>query len=113
MLARRFKIGSRPRIEHILKKGRVVRTRLFQLRFLPNARTSNCRFSAIVSKKVGPTAVERNKIRRRIYEALRTTIDALHVKSCYDVIVMAYPLVRTAEFTDLGSMLSRALNEIS
>jgi ribonuclease P protein component len=64
---------SRSELEHLFRKGRKFRHSEFPLTYLVNQRPS-CRFSVIVSKKVNPKAVDRNKVRRRIYEILRTNI---------------------------------------
>lgn len=52
-------------------KGRTVRTQYMGLRFAPNKRRKTYRAAVVVSKKVNKSAVVRNKIRRRVYEAVR------------------------------------------
>lgn len=86
MLARKYKIGIKNRIEQIMKKGYRSSTRLFQMRFLRN-RLNQWRFSLVVPSKMCKTAVARNLLRRRIYEAIRLHWN-LGKPPCYDVVVL-------------------------
>lgn len=86
MLARRYKIGSKPRVLHILGKGWVFHAGVFYFRRLPNG-VGYPRFSLILSKKISRKATERNKVRRRVYEAIRKNL-GLVAKTCYDVVVL-------------------------
>jgi ribonuclease P protein component len=54
-------------LEQVIKSGRVAHSTLFTLRFVA-AETS--KYAAVVSKKVGKTAVARNSAKRRTHEAL-------------------------------------------
>jgi len=99
MLARKFKIGSTPRIEHILKKGRYVKSRLFRLKYL-RSRLSHSRFSLVISKRIGRKAVERNTVRRRVYEAIRRNWNHLP-KTCYDVVVLLSQRITQVSYKDI------------
>ncbi len=61
---------TRQRIPYILRKGDLIRSRLFIIRFMANEESLD-RFRTIVSKKIHSKAVDRNKLRRQIYEAIR------------------------------------------
>ena len=61
--------------EAVIEKGRAVHSPLFLLRVLRNG--SGTHISAIAPKKVAKTAVSRNKIRRRIYSALKSLYPSL------------------------------------
>lgn len=89
MLAKKFRIGNRNRIEQILKKGRIFRQRLLSLRYLLSGK-ANSRFSVIVSKKLSRKAVERNRVKRRVYEAIHRNFPASD-KKCYDIVVLVSP----------------------
>jgi ribonuclease P protein component len=54
--------------DEVIKSGKRADSFLFSLTFLPNSEKTA--YSAVVSKKVGSTAVKRNALRRRIYEIL-------------------------------------------
>lgn len=60
-------------VEEVFRNGHRKTSPLFSfISIVPAHRTA---FAVSVSKKVAPNAVDRNKIRRRIYSALRTVKD--------------------------------------
>lgn len=73
MLSHKYRFHSRGGVRYVLQKGRTIRSSAFSLIYTPNYRGFR-RFGIVVSKKVLKSAVGRNRIRRRIYEALRLEI---------------------------------------
>ena len=59
---------STEQVSCVMEKGKSVHSTFFTVRFLNKQKSAG--FAAIVSKKVAKTAVSRNFIRRKIYEAL-------------------------------------------
>lgn len=57
------------------------------------------RFAIIVSKKVAKSAVSRNKIRRRLYEAVKTVIR--DVKPGFVILIYPKKEAQTMDFRDL------------
>lgn len=111
MLPRRLKIGDRARIEYVLKRGQRVSDKYFQLRFLPT-KSAVCRFALVVSKKVSKSAVERNKVRRRIYSAIGKNLQHLG-KTCYDVVALISPAARSAEYKDILAHIIISLKKVA
>lgn len=70
------------------KQGKVVRGSAMSLKYALNTRRSDYRVAVVVSKKVAKSAVVRNRIRRRVYEAARTQIAGR--AGNYDLIFMIY-----------------------
>ncbi len=70
MIARAFRFHGYNSLRHVYKTGSVQRTELMSLRHSPSKK-ANYRLAVVVSKKVSKKAVVRNRIRRRIYEAIR------------------------------------------
>lgn len=70
MLAQKYRFHSRGGVNHTYQKGKTIRTPQLSLVYAPNTRHHQ-RFAVVVSKKVLKSAVGRNRIRRRIYEAIR------------------------------------------
>ncbi len=62
------------RIKEVLKKGKVLKSKNFILLYLPS-KEKNLRFAFIVSKKISKKAVERNRVKRILKEALRLLIN--------------------------------------
>lgn len=71
MLAKKYRFYGLGSVRPALKYGRRVRGRGIRAAYLPNKRRQQPRFAVLVSKKVSKQAVVRNRIRRRIFEAIR------------------------------------------
>lgn len=56
----------------MFRNGKTARNGRVLVRFVANKRREESRVSVIVSKKVAKSAVVRNRIRRRVYEVVRT-----------------------------------------
>ena len=89
MIPKKRKIGAGTRVSMVMKKGREVKSRFFIVKYLPN-RATVTRFAIITSTKVHKNAVERNIVRRRISEILRTSWHDTN-PPCYDVVVIPSP----------------------
>ena len=80
MLKKQYRGLSRKVIDKTLRKGKTVGNRFFKAWVLskkqdlsaPSALEPHTQFALIISKKVSKKAVVRNKLRRRIYETIRT-----------------------------------------
>lgn len=70
------------------RKGDIVRGGQISLRYAANSRRQTYRAAVVVSKKVDKSAVIRNRIRRRLYEAIRTNAGA--IDESYDLIFTAF-----------------------
>lgn len=99
MLPKKLKIGSRGRTEQIFEKGRRINGRLFQFRFLAG-RLPFCRFALILRKGTVKTAVLRNRLRRRVYEAVRRNLERAP-RLCYDVVVLISTRTAKASYADI------------
>ena len=68
------------------------------------------RVAVVVSKKVAKTAVERNRIRRRVYEVVRINLDGLPKK--YDYIFVVYDKnIGKMPFGELINLLGELVTE--
>lgn len=70
MLSKAYRFHSRGGVRYVYQKGKTIRTPILSLVYTPNTRGYQ-RFGVVVSKKVLKSAVGRNRIRRRVYEAIR------------------------------------------
>lgn len=70
MLSQNYRFHSRGGVRYVYQKGKTIRAPILSLVYAPNTRERQ-RFGVVVSKKVLKSAVGRNRIRRRVYEAIR------------------------------------------
>lgn len=70
MLRQKYRFHSRGGVNFVHQKGQMIRTPMMAVTFIRNERGFR-RFAVVVSKKVMKSAVGRNRIRRRVYEAIR------------------------------------------
>lgn len=97
-----------------LRRGRSGGARLLSIRWRPNDRGSVA-VGIVVSRKVGK-AVTRNRVRRRLREALRALLHDVSAPSAkrggepsFDLIVIARPEAAQASYAQLRAALRRAL----
>lgn len=74
MLARTYRFHGHGSLRYVYSHGQAVRSFFGVLKYVDNPKRTSWRAAVVVSKKVHKSAVVRNRIRRRIYEILRTTI---------------------------------------
>lgn len=91
------------------KHGKTIRKAKMSLVFVENTRGFT-RMSVVVSKKVAKSAVVRNRIRRRVYEALRVNMDYIPKKTDYIFVVFSKDVL-TMKFGELEKMLGELVQE--
>lgn len=82
MLPKINRIKKKKDFEIIFKKGASLKNNLFILRFVKNNLNQN-RFGFVVSQKISKKATIRNKIRRKLTEAIK--IQAKNIKTGTDL----------------------------
>jgi ribonuclease P protein component len=75
-------------LRYTYQHGQTVRGPLCSIRFVQNDRRKTYRLSVVVSKKVSKSAVKRNRIRRRLYEAVRQHHD--EITKPYDIVMTVF-----------------------
>ena len=70
MLSKKYRFHSRGGVRYTYQNGKTIRGSKISLVFANNSRNKQ-RYAVVVSKKVLKSAVGRNRIRRRVYEAIR------------------------------------------
>lgn len=109
MLSKKYRFHSRGGVKYTYRKGKTIRNPKISLVYAPNIRGKQ-RFGVVVSKKVLKTAVGRNRIRRRIYEAIR--LELPHFKVSQDSLFVVYSReVKDLPFDELRNMVRSLLKE--
>lgn len=88
MIDSTHRFHGRSSLQFVYKRGRIVRNQLCSMRYIVNNRQSNFRVAVVVSRKVNKSAVVRNRLRRRIYEAVRLRSPA--IDKPFDMVITAY-----------------------
>ena len=97
-------------LRHVYRQGKTVRGPLFSTRFLINPKRTRYRISVVVSRKVNKSAVARNRIRRRLYEAVR--LMESDILQPYDIVVTVFSdSVLQESPTDLRRQVEKQLKE--
>lgn len=100
MIAGRYRFHGYGSLKFLYHKGRTFRSRSVSLRVAPNPKRQNSRITVVVSKKVQKAAPRRNRIRRRVYEIVRTNWP--HIKQGHDVLISVYdPQAGIMPYADL------------
>lgn len=109
MLSKRYRFHSRGGVRYTYQNGKSIRGSRISLVFAENARGKQ-RFAVVVSKKVLKSAVGRNRIRRRVYEAIR--LEQAKIEKPVDCIFNVYNReMATMEFSELRNLISSLLKE--
>lgn len=101
----RFRVRENRRFQEIRKQGRSHANDLLVMCALPNSLPYS-RFGFSVSSRIG-NAVQRNRIKRRLREAMRLRM-AL-VKSGWDVVFIARNPIRSADYQEMDAACARLL----
>lgn len=109
MLASKYRFHSRGGVKYTYQKGKTIRSPKLSLIYTANTRGLQ-RFGVVVSKKVEKTAVGRNRIRRRIYEAIRQELPTYKIKNDCLFIVYSKDLLKIP-YTELVALVHSLLEQ--
>jgi ribonuclease P protein component len=108
MIKQNTKISKKKDFDDIFKKGKAIKGSFLIIRFLRNNKDRS-RFAFIVSKKVSLKAVDRNKIRRRLSEAVKKYKEIL---AGTDIIFIVLPQAKLKSFLEIKEEITVLLNKI-
>lgn len=87
MIGRANRFHGYGSLRYVYRNGQTVRGPHMSLRYSKNSKRQDYRLAVVVSKKINKSAVARNRMRRRIYEAFRT--QAIDVPP-YDLVITVF-----------------------
>lgn len=86
MIPSPFRFHGHNSLRYVYANGKAVRSQPITIKWVKNTHRTRPRVSVVVSKKVIKSAVGRNRIRRRVYEYIRTHIPQLN--GVYDIVII-------------------------
>jgi ribonuclease P protein component len=75
-------------LRYVYRNGKTVRGPLCSLKYVANPKRNSYRLAVVVSRKVNKSAVVRNRIRRRLYEAVRLLED--RITEPHDMVITVF-----------------------
>lgn len=110
MIKRAHRFHGYGSLRYVYQNGKTVRGPLCALKFVENNRRSSYRLSVVVSKKVSKSAVVRNRIRRRLYEAVR--LESARITQPYDIVITVFnEQLATLPSAEITSMVRAQLKQ--
>ena len=86
MITRSHRFHGYNSLRHVYQKGKTVKSAMLSVKYVRNERRDTFRAAVVVSRKVSKLAVVRNKIRRRLYEEVRS----LTITEPYDIVITVF-----------------------
>lgn len=102
---RRYRVRQNRRFQEIRKAGRAYSHHLLVLCVLPN-QLPYSRFGFSVSSRIGG-AVVRNRIKRRLREAMRLRMAS--IQPGWDIVLIARNPIRSADYREMDAACARLL----
>jgi ribonuclease P protein component len=88
MLSNIYRFHGHGSLRYVYKNGQAVRSHFVTVKHTSNPHRKQSRFAVVVSKKVLKSAVGRNRVRRRVYEAVRRELPKL--SGVNDIVVIVF-----------------------
>jgi ribonuclease P protein component len=108
MLNKNNRIGNRYLIEKLFGKGNLYKNKLFTFRYLPSTEPVS-KFAVIVSLKICKKAVERNTLRRQIFESVRLNLNS--IKTPLVALIIAKPNAANADYKAINDSVADFINQ--
>jgi len=109
MLRKKFRLKKKKDFAEVLKKGKSRRENFLILKILKNDLILT-RVGFVVGKKISKKATVRNKIKRRLREAVKTYITKIN--SGYDLVFLAEKGIEEKSFYEIEKVVKSLLEKI-
>jgi ribonuclease P protein component len=88
MISRKHRFHGYGSLSFVYRHGQTVRGSIITLKYISNPKRAEYRLAVVVSRKVNKSAVVRNRIRRRLYEAVRLVEDKIKIP--HDMVITVF-----------------------
>jgi ribonuclease P protein component len=107
MLAKKFRLTGTKDFDRIQKEGKVYQSTNFGIAYLKRGDAGFSHFGFIVSTKIAKDAVDRNRFKRAMSEAVR--IASIDLTSGFDVVFLAKVSINRVSTADIMKEVRLAL----
>lgn len=107
MLAKKFRITGEKDFQRVQDLGNVYQSKNFGIAILDRKDSEPSRFAFIVSLKIAREAVDRNRFKRIMSEAVRTSF--VDIKNGFDVVFLAKTIIIKCPTDELMREVKEAL----
>ena len=111
MLARKFKLTGAKDFDRVQKTGKVFQFADFGVAIVSRGDANLSKFAFIVSTKIAKEAVDRNRAKRAMSEAVR--IRCIDLAPGFDVVFLAKTSINRISTTDIMKEVYVALKEVN
>ncbi len=109
MLDKKNCLKKKKDFQEIIKKGKKVEKEFLVLKFSENPLKDVTRIGFIVSQKISKKAFLRNKIKRRLREAVKNNLS--NMKSGYDLIFFTKKAIKEKDFLEIEKIVKQTLKQ--
>lgn len=110
MLKKTHRIPNQRLIIKLSRQGQTYKTRWLVFKFLPS-NTPESKFALSIAKKVVAKAVDRNKLKRQIYESLRPHLPEIP-RPLVCLIFIKKEIPKTREFKEIEAQIRQFINSL-
>ena len=111
MISQKYRFHGHASLKYVLANGEQARGHELSIKFIDNKRRRYSRVAVVVSKKVAKHAVDRNRIRRRVYEIMSNNLAKFN--RVIDIVVIVYqPRVKDRAFNELVIEIDKCLDKL-
>lgn len=109
MLAKKFKLTGARNFDRVQKEGKVYQSADFGIARYERKDSDPSKFAFIVSTKIAKDAVDRNRFKRAMSEAVR--INSIDLKNGFDVVFLAKMSIVRVPTSEVMKEVRTALKE--
>ena len=111
MLSKQHRFHGHGSLNYVYRSGMIVRSPYCAMKFVVG-KTNTYRVAVVVAKKVDGSAIKRNRIRRRVFEAIRQQAEGLLTNQ--DIVVNVFDgRFLTMPYDEMLQSIKRQLREIA
>jgi ribonuclease P protein component len=108
MLSSKYRFHGYGALKFLFGRGQTYRFKSMSVRVAQNPRRAHSRLAVVISKKVLKASPKRNRVRRRVYEFMRTNWQ--NIKPGHDILLSVYdPTLYECDVATVADELRHAL----